>query len=62
MHRLYDAKMFFIHPKSGKPKINDEKSDQLSKKYKKLLEESEGLPPETLERVRAALGEVWPDD
>ena len=31
IHRLYDAKMFFIHPKSGKPKINDEKSDQLSK-------------------------------
>ena len=27
-----------------------------------LLEESEGLLPETLERVSAALWEVWPGD
>ena len=62
IHRLYDKKMFFIHPESGMPKINGEKSGQLSEEYKKLLEESEGLPLETLERVSAALWEVWPDD
>ena len=48
--------MFFIHPESGMPKINGEKSGQLSEEYKKLLEESEGLPLETLERVSAACG------
>ena len=62
IHRLYDAGMFFIHPKSGKPKINDKKSEQLSDDYKILLKESKGLPPGTLNRVRKALEEVWPGD
>ena len=62
IHRLYDAKTFFIHPQSGKPEINDKKSDQLSKEYKKLLEQRKGLPPETLKRVREALEKVWPGD
>ena len=65
IHRLYDKKMFFICPyqKSGKKlKINDQKSDQLSKEYKKLLKKSKGLPPKTLKRVKEALEEVWPRD
>ena len=62
IHRLYDKKMFFIHPESGKLKIDDEKSDLLSKEYKKLLKKSERLPSQTLERVRKALAEVWPGD
>jgi len=62
IHRLYDAKMFFIHPETGNPVINDELRDQLSQAYINLLEDSEGLPPETLERVSAALWKVWPGD
>lgn len=62
IHRLYDAGTFLIHPESGRPVINDESSDQLSVKYKKLLKESKGLPRRTLERVRRALAEVWPGD
>ena len=54
--------MFFIHPESGKPETNDEKSGELSPEYKKLLKKSKGLPPETLKRVREALEEVWPGD
>ena len=60
IHRLYDKKMFFIDPKSGKLEINNEKIDQLSKTYRKLLEKSKGLPPETLKRVSGALQDVWP--
>ena len=64
IHRLYDAKMFFIHPETGKPVIKDELRDQLSQAYINLLEDenSEGLPPETLERVQEALIEVRPVD
>lgn len=59
IHRLYDAGMFIIHPETGEPvRINPE----LPETYTQLLEESEGLPPETLERVSAALWEVWPGD
>ena len=59
IHRLYDAGMFIIHPETGMPvNINPE----LPETYTQLLEESEGLPPETLERVRKALEEVWPGD
>ena len=66
IHRLYDAKMFFIHPATGKPVINpvinNELSDRLSQAYINLLKDSEGLPPETLERVQEALIEVWSVD
>ena len=59
IHRLYDAGMFIIHPETGKPvNINPE----LPETYTQLLEESEGLLPETLERVSAALWEIWPGD
>ena len=63
IHRLYDANMFFIDPKSGKPVIDNESIDQLSddqsfETYRNLLEASEGLPPETLKRVSEALREV----
>ena len=58
IHRLYDKKMFFIDPKSGELEINNEKIDQLSKTYRKLLEKSKGLPPETLNRVSEALQEI----
>lgn len=62
IHRLYDAGMFLIHPESGQPVIIDESNDQLSDDYKILLNESEGLPPETRIRVRKALEKVWPGD
>ena len=62
IHRLYDEKMFFIDPKSGKLKINDKKNCELSPEYNKLLNESKGLPRKTLGRVRKALKEVWPGD
>ena len=63
IHRLYDAKMFFIDPKSGKPVIDNESIDQLSddqsfETYRNLLDASEGLPSETLKRVSEALREV----
>ena len=62
IHRLYDAKMFFIHPETGMPVINDDLRDGLSADYIGLLENNEGLPPETLERVQEALEKVWPGD
>ena len=62
IHRLYDAGMFLIDPKSGQPVIIDESNDQLSDEYKKLLKESKGLPPETRKRVKEALEKAWKHD
>ena len=56
IHRLYDAKMFFIHPEKGRPKrINS----NLSAAYKKLLRRGR-LPDLTRRRVQEALRRVWP--
>ena len=47
IHRLYDAKMFFIDPKSGRPVIDNESIDQLSddqsfETYRNLLMRAKG--------------------
>lgn len=55
IHRLYDARMFVIHPKTGRPK---KIAPDLSETYKELLERSR-LPDNTRERVNRALKEVW---
>lgn len=57
IHRLYDARMFVIHPKTGRPK---KIGSGLSETYIELLKGSR-LPDNTLERVRRALEDVWPE-
>ena len=57
IHRLYDRRMFRIHPETGQ--TAHIAYDELSEDYIDLLEES-GLPDATLQRVSTALHEVWP--
>ena len=57
IHRLYDAGKFVIHPETGIPEQID---PNLSEAYNKLLVGS-ALPHKTLERVRRALEDVWPE-
>ena len=55
IHRLYDARLFRIDSKSGKP---TGLCASLSPGYRKLLEKSR-LPEKTLNRVKGALEEAW---
>lgn len=55
IHRLYDARMFVIHPETGIP---TNVAPSLSETYIKLLKGSR-LPDQTLARVRRTLEDVW---
>ena len=59
IHRLYDARLFRIDPKSGKP---TRLCESLSPRYKRLFENDESkLPRKTLNRVKRALEKAWKD-
>ena len=63
IHRLYDRGIFQINPKTGKARIDPAKRRELLKKrelknYINLLKNRK-LPDATLQRVQAALQEVW---
>ena len=57
IHRLYDRKVFFIDPRSGKPVIRD---SNLPTKYMTLLQNA-NLPKKSLERVKRSLWNRWND-
>lgn len=59
IHRLYDARLFRIDPKSGKP---TRLCESLSSRYERLFEkEKSKLPEKTRNRVKRALEEAWKD-